>query len=247
MIGKKKPKALALTNDPGARAVLCQTLENYEALRKKFPELAKFFEGVPATCGENITVDGLPMSEVCVGDIFRVESDENYTSRLQLEVTSPRKPCVRMDQSHFSPLGTDGVKYHTLRTGLAGFFLRVITEGYLREGDLLVLHSRPYPGWTIERISRLLYGESGLSGKSKWTGTYKELKEAAAIKQMSPLHWRDDVLEHYKQQQIIVKRKRIRNSMIILSVAIPVIIIVAKISRKKIVNLSFFFTRVIIT
>ena len=45
--------------------------------------------------GENLVVEGLSSSTVCIGDVFGVPG-----SRLLLQVASPRCPCSSVDSAH---------------------------------------------------------------------------------------------------------------------------------------------------
>lgn len=91
----------------------------------------------PGTFGENLTVEGLENREVAVGD--RLEIGD-----VLLEVTSARIPCatfaLRMNDPKF-------VKRYTA-AARPGAYARVLREGVLRAGDLVV--HQPFAG---ERIT----------------------------------------------------------------------------------------------
>jgi ferredoxin-NADP reductase/MOSC domain-containing protein YiiM len=77
--------------------------------------------------GENFTVDGLPDSEVCIGDRYRIGEAE-------FEVTQPRVTCFRVGMRLGEPrMAALLVAHHR-----PGFYLRVITEGRVRAGDPIV-------------------------------------------------------------------------------------------------------------
>lgn len=50
------------------------------------------------------------------------------------------------------------VRAHCAATGRAGFFLRILQEGDVQEGDVLKVVERPWPQWTLARVSHLVYG-----------------------------------------------------------------------------------------
>jgi MOSC domain-containing protein YiiM len=81
--------------------------------------------------GENLTVEGMPESEVRAGDIYRIRG-------ALLQVTTPRSPCyklaMRMEMPRFPKL--------FLESGRTGFYLRVLEEGELAAGDGIALVSR---------------------------------------------------------------------------------------------------------
>ena len=81
--------------------------------------------------GENLTVDGLPDDEVCIGDRYRIGEAE-------FEVTQPRVTCYRVGLRMGEPeLPALLVAHHR-----PGFYFRVITEG--RVGPV-TRSSRPGP------------------------------------------------------------------------------------------------------
>ena len=77
--------------------------------------------------GENFTVEGLPDSEVCIGDRYRIGGAE-------FEVTQPRVTCyrvgIRMNEPRMPALL---VAQHR-----PGFYFRVLQEGEVGAGDDIV-------------------------------------------------------------------------------------------------------------
>ena len=84
--------------------------------------------------GENLTVDGLPDDEVCIGDRYRIGEAE-------FEVTQPRVTCYRVGMRLGEPeMAALLVSHHR-----PGFYMRVITEGHIQAGDPIV-KTRTGPG-----------------------------------------------------------------------------------------------------
>jgi ferredoxin-NADP reductase/MOSC domain-containing protein YiiM len=76
--------------------------------------------------GENFTVDGLPDSEVCIGDRYRIGG-------ALFEVTQPRVTCYRLGIRMNEPqMPTLVVAHHR-----PGFYFRVIEEGEVEAGDAI--------------------------------------------------------------------------------------------------------------
>ena len=83
--------------------------------------------------GENLTVDGLPDDEVCIGDRYRIGEAE-------FEVTQPRVTCYRVGMRLDEPeLPALLVSHHR-----PGFYMRVITRG--THPGRATRSSRPGPG-----------------------------------------------------------------------------------------------------
>ena len=74
--------------------------------------------------GENFTVEGILESEICVGDVLELGT-------VALEVTQPRVPCFKLG---IRMGGLDDFPNRFLRSGLVGFYLRVLKEGELKAG-----------------------------------------------------------------------------------------------------------------
>ena len=126
------------------KAVYCYPVEHYrvwaEELNRSDFEHGQF--------GENLTTRGLLESEVQIGDIFRVGT-------CVVQVTQPRAPCFKLGIRMGDPLFVK----RFLKSGLLGFYLRVVEPGELGLGD---------------RIERLERGQTGLSVHDVWSLSYGE-------------------------------------------------------------------------
>jgi ferredoxin-NADP reductase/MOSC domain-containing protein YiiM len=124
------------------RAVLVYQLDSYRHWREHFG-LEELEHGA---FGENFTVDGLSDDDVCIGDRFRIGEAE-------FEVTQPRVTCfrvgIRMGQPRLPSLL---VAHHR-----PGFYLRVLTEGYVEPGAEIVRLARGRHAISVADIDALLY------------------------------------------------------------------------------------------
>jgi ferredoxin-NADP reductase/MOSC domain-containing protein YiiM/ferredoxin len=96
--------------------------------------------------GENFTVDGLPDTEVCIGDRYRIGS-------ALFEVTQPRVTCyrvgIRMDEPRMPAL--------LVSHGRPGFYFRVLEEGEVEAGDEIFKVLSGPEGMSVTEINGLLY------------------------------------------------------------------------------------------
>ena len=96
--------------------------------------------------GENFTIDGLPDTEVCIGDHYRIGS-------ALFEVTQPRVTCyrvgIRMNEPQMAALL---VAHHR-----PGFYFRVLEEGEVEAGDEIVKVLADPMRLTVAEIDALLY------------------------------------------------------------------------------------------
>jgi ferredoxin-NADP reductase/MOSC domain-containing protein YiiM len=96
--------------------------------------------------GENFTVDGLPDTEVCIGDRYRIGS-------ALFEVTQPRVTCYRLGIRLNEPEMAALVVKH----GRPGFYFRVLDEGKVAAGDEITQVASGPERMSVFEINSLLY------------------------------------------------------------------------------------------
>jgi ferredoxin-NADP reductase/MOSC domain-containing protein YiiM len=156
------------------RAVLVYQIQSYRYWEQHFGR-DDFIYGM---FGENLTVDGLPDGEVCIGDRYRIGDAE-------FEVTQPRVTCYRVGMRLGEPeLPALLVSHHR-----PGFYMRVITEGHIQGGDAII-KTRTGPGaLSVADTDALLYlpcrDRAKLSTALKipalspgWQGSFRDLLAA---------------------------------------------------------------------
>src|SRR5262252_3259115 len=97
--------------------------------------------------GENLTVEGLPETEVRIDDLFRVGT-------ALLQVSQPRSPCYKLALR----MGRPDFPAAFLASGRTGFYLRVLEEGDVGAGDELVLAERDPRALTVLETARRKWG-----------------------------------------------------------------------------------------
>jgi MOSC domain-containing protein YiiM len=124
------------------RAVMVYQTDSYRYWERyfegKFPTYGQF--------GENLTVDGLPDNEVCIGDRYRI-------GNAILEVTQPRVTCYRVGIRVNEPLMASLLVAHHR----PGFYMRVLQEGDIGTGDEIFRVSGGPEQMTVAEIDGLLY------------------------------------------------------------------------------------------
>jgi ferredoxin-NADP reductase/MOSC domain-containing protein YiiM len=159
------------------RAVLVYQVQSYEHWRRHFGRDRLAY----GEFGENLTVDGLPDDEVCIGDRYRIGEAE-------FEVTQPRVTCYRVGMRFGEPeLPALLVSHHR-----PGFYMRVITEGHIQAGDP-VIKTRTGPGaLSVADTDALLYLPGHDREKLRvalripalspgWQGSFRDLLSAADV------------------------------------------------------------------
>jgi MOSC domain-containing protein YiiM len=102
-----------------------------------------------------------------------------------LEISSPRRPCSRVDQRFGRTFQLAGVRAEAARTGVAGIMLRVLQPGSIARGDTFRVVLRPHPEWSVMRAASLLYGHPTACMMylarevqlSEWMGSLQELHQ----------------------------------------------------------------------
>ena len=124
------------------RAVMVYQVASYryweQVLHRTLTEYGMF--------GENLTVDGLPDDEVCIGDRYRIGG-------ALFEVSAPRVTCyrvgIRMDEPRMPALLVSHRR--------PGFYFRVIEEGEIGAGDEIVRVEQGREKITVAETDALLY------------------------------------------------------------------------------------------
>lgn len=100
----------------------------------------------PGAFGENLTTRGATEQDVAVGDSFRLGG-------AVLQVSQGRQPCWKLNARFETP----DMAAQVQKSGLTGWYYRVLEPGHVEPGAELVLLDRLSPDWTIRRLWRALY------------------------------------------------------------------------------------------
>ncbi len=125
----------------------------------------------PGTFGENLTLEGLMETDVCIGDIIQI-------GKLVLQVTSPRIPCFKLGNKLHKP----DILKQFLQSGRSGFYFRVVEEGPVTSGTPVEIISRDPRKVSV----RALLGMYRLG-----EGTRESIEKALEIDALSPLVRKD--------------------------------------------------------
>jgi MOSC domain-containing protein YiiM len=104
------------------KAVYAYPSEHYPFWRNQLPGM----ELPWGAFGENLTTSGLLESAVCIGDRFAIGTAE-------VVVTQPRLPCFKLNMK----FNRDDMVRRFLASHYSGFYLRVLREGEVGQGDAI--------------------------------------------------------------------------------------------------------------
>jgi MOSC domain-containing protein YiiM len=125
------------------KAVYGYSLENYRAWRIEYARHAAVL--VPGGFGENLCIENLRESDLCVGDVHHVGS-------ARMQVCQPRQPCFKL-ALHFQD---KMMPKAMIRSGRAGWYYRVIQSGEIAPGDTVHLDARPNADFPFTRLVELI-------------------------------------------------------------------------------------------
>lgn len=94
---------------------------------------------------ENLTVEGLTESQVCIGDTFHI-------GEVVAQITSPRTPCYKIGLRY----GDRDLPVVMQDLSNSGYLMRVITGGTVGAGDSMVLTDRPADTMTVAEAARVV-------------------------------------------------------------------------------------------
>lgn len=97
----------------------------------------------PGALGENLTLEGVDVSEEAIGEQWRVGG-------ALLEVAKRRKPCRKLGLRLRDP----GFPARFAAAGRLGVYLRVLEEGLVAAGDVVTVMRAPPPEGAPTRSSR---------------------------------------------------------------------------------------------
>lgn len=100
----------------------------------------------PGQFGENLTTEGLLEAELAIGDRLRIGT-------VLLEVSQPRVPCFKLNLRMKSPAFSKVF----LKSGLVGFYFRVLQAGQLQAGDSIALTPTDHERITITEAVNLRF------------------------------------------------------------------------------------------
>jgi MOSC domain-containing protein YiiM len=178
VIGPVMVKRLGLAGDQQAdlrvhggpdKAIYCYPMEHYAKWLAAAPSSAALL--VPGGFGENLTIHGFDEERVCIGDVLRIGG-------VTAQVTQPRQPCFKLGLR----FGDRQMLRAMVRSGLSGWYLRVLDPGPVEAGASITTIDRPNPAWSITRLNRLIARHGSLEEIAELThlpGLASDLRNSA--------------------------------------------------------------------
>jgi MOSC domain-containing protein YiiM len=144
------------------KAVFAYPFENYLYWQKEL-ELSEITSG---GMGENFVMEQLTEEMISIGDTFQIGD-------AVVQVSQPRQPC-------WKPARRFKVKNLALllqNTGRTGWYFRVLTEGFVEEGQKFTLIDRTFPQWTIQTCNQVIHAKEP---------NFEEVRKLSQCKLLAP-------------------------------------------------------------
>lgn len=121
------------------KAVHQYPVENYAQIAQVFTGIAPVL--IPGSLGENISAFHLSECDVYIGDILQVGT-------AVLQVSQPRSPCWKINHR----FGVERMSLYVAQARITGWYYRVLSPGYVEEGNAMVLLERQTDRFSIDQF-----------------------------------------------------------------------------------------------
>lgn len=129
------------------KAVYAYALEDLEWWATQLDSVVQ-----PGLMGENLTTQGLPVTEAIVGEHWRIGT-------AVLQVAQPRIPCYKLGIR----AGDPRFPRRFAAAGRPGAYLRILAPGEISPGDPITVSHRPAHGVSVEHVARAYHSEHDLA------------------------------------------------------------------------------------
>ncbi len=99
-----------------------------------------------AAFGENLSLSNVDEAEVCIGDIFQLGTSV-------VQVSQPRQPCSTLAARY----GRSDMVKLVVDSGRTGYYFRVLEEGIVETGNVLILKEMDRNGTTVSFANRIYH------------------------------------------------------------------------------------------
>lgn len=124
--------------------------------------------------GENLTIDGLDESRLCIGDQLQV-------SNCVLEITQPRVPCFKLGLA----FDREEMPRLFVENAATGIYFRVIETGSVASGDQVIIKQAHPAKLTVQRLFKAYFDKRVAEPEKQAV-----MQQALAIPALS-IEWRE--------------------------------------------------------
>lgn len=118
--------------------------DHYGYWEKLYPEL-KWDWGM---FGENLTVEGLDESKICIGDIYKIGD-------ALVQISQPREPCYKLGIR----FGNQNILKKFIAHNHPGTYVKILEEGRVIKGDTVELITKSTNLLTVQQFYELIFAK----------------------------------------------------------------------------------------
>ncbi|NAY93270.1 MOSC domain-containing protein [Muricauda sp. JGD-17] len=118
---------------------------HYPYWKEKYPDLDWDW----GMFGENLTVDGLDETKICIGAVYKIGT-------AKVQITQPREPCYKLGIR----FGDQKILKEFIDHGFPGTYVKILEEGEVSVGDTIELIQESENPLTIHQFYQLLYAKT---------------------------------------------------------------------------------------
>ncbi|CAM2869832.1 MOSC domain-containing protein [Helicobacter burdigaliensis] len=123
------------------KAIFANSCQNYPLWEKFLNKKLNF-----GAMGENLSLNGMHECNVCIGDIHKINN-------VILQVSEPRKPCIKISLIH----NHKGFTQEIFRSGLSGWYYKVLETGELHAQANITILEKNEVNLSILELNALFF------------------------------------------------------------------------------------------
>ncbi len=124
------------------KACYLYSIDHYPYWKEKYPDL----DWQHGMFGENLTVEGFDEHNIKIGSIYKL-------GEAAVQVSRPRQPCYKLGVR----FGNQKIIKQFIDSLFSGVYVRILTPGFVKVNDELILEEEHANGITIAELNTLMF------------------------------------------------------------------------------------------
>lgn len=118
--------------------------DEYDYWKKIYPNLTWEW----GMFGENLSIEGLDEAQIRIGDVYSIGG-------ALVQVSQPREPCYKLGIR----FKTQDILKQFIERSHPGTYVRILEEGFVSQGDRMILKEQSKNSLTVQQFYKLLYAK----------------------------------------------------------------------------------------
>lgn len=154
------------------KAIFANAIKNYPLWENFLQKKINF-----GFMGENLSITELDETNVCIGDIHKI-------GQVILQVSEPRKPCIKISMVHCCKNFTEEI----FKSGLSGWYYRVLKKGTLSQNDTIQILEKNSISLSILELNHLFFNPKEAIRKNKYS-----FEKIEKLENLLSQNWRNTI------------------------------------------------------